>query len=165
MNWKTVIKFCSALAKSCHVLPVYILYTASMRSHDTYHARLRQLQWNFPKRSSTGTKKIGRFRGVASLERLLLQRIVKQWLKKMGHIQGGTVCFLRVRCKEISLYIQCEVFWHDPIFFIFFFFYNCISRWLSFRANCLMVKHPQGWDAAFILELPFVYFLKLANCA
>jgi hypothetical protein len=36
-------------------------------------------------------KKIGRFRGVAGFVRLILQRIVKQGLKKLTDIQGGPV--------------------------------------------------------------------------
>jgi hypothetical protein len=49
------------------------------------------IQWNFSKPASTGTKKYGQFRGVASFVRLLLQRIVQQGLKKLAGIQGEPV--------------------------------------------------------------------------
>jgi hypothetical protein len=49
------------------------------------------LQWNFSKPASTGTKKYGRFRGLASFVRLPLQRIVQQGLKKLADILGGPV--------------------------------------------------------------------------
>jgi hypothetical protein len=48
-------------------------------------------QWNFSKPASNGTKKYGRYRGVAGFVRLLLQRIVKQGLKKSADFQGGPV--------------------------------------------------------------------------
>jgi hypothetical protein len=51
------------------------------------------LNLQFSKPASTGTKKYGRFRGVAGFVRLILQRIVRQGLKKSADIQGGPAVF------------------------------------------------------------------------
>jgi hypothetical protein len=45
----------------------------------------------FSELTSAGTKKFGRFRGMAGFMRLPLQRIVRQGLKKLADIQGGPV--------------------------------------------------------------------------
>jgi hypothetical protein len=49
------------------------------------------VQWKFSKPASTGTKKYGRFGGMAGFVRLLLQRIVRHGLKKSADIQGELV--------------------------------------------------------------------------
>jgi hypothetical protein len=49
------------------------------------------IQWNFSNPASTGTQKIGWFTGVAGFMRHLLQRIVKQGLKKLAGIKGEPV--------------------------------------------------------------------------
>jgi hypothetical protein len=67
---------------------------------DTYNSFTFLSDTTFSKPASTGTKKIGRFRGVAGFVSLLLQRIVKQGLKKLAGIQGGPV----FRFREVPLY-------------------------------------------------------------
>jgi hypothetical protein len=82
--------------KPCEITRIHHEYRYPCRIREIYPSPWPKystlyIQWNFSKLTSTGTKIIGRFRGVAGFVRLHLQRIVKQGLKKSADIQGGTI--------------------------------------------------------------------------